>query len=79
MIWFIGVAIALGLVAWFVLRVPGGPRSNLPALRRELRNLTHDPDVADRLVEAEMERCPDLGEAPILRRVIRRLRRDLGR
>lgn len=69
---------ALGLIAWFVLsRRKRGP--NLASLRRRLHSLTHDSDVAERLVEAEMRRHPELGEAAILRRVIRRLERDRGR
>ncbi|HEY8427164.1 MAG TPA: hypothetical protein VIL20_02270 [Sandaracinaceae bacterium] len=48
-------------------------------LRRELRRLTHDPDVAERLVAKERERNPELSEVALLRKVIRRLTRDRER
>jgi hypothetical protein len=45
-------------------------------LRRELRRLTHDSDVADRLLSKERERNPELSEVALLEKVIRRLARD---
>jgi hypothetical protein len=48
-------------------------------LRRELRRLVHDPKVVDRLVSAERSRSPKDSEASILRKVMRRLKRDRAR
>ena len=48
-------------------------------LRRELRRLTHDSDVAERLVAKERERNPGLSEVALLKKVVRRLARDRKR
>ncbi len=45
-------------------------------LRRELRRLTHDPRVVERLVSAERDRDPNASEESLLRKVLRRLKRD---
>ena len=79
MMWILVGAIAGGLLVWFLTRSRRRPRTSLSALRRELRKLTHDPAVAERLVEAERQRNPELDEASVLRRVIRRLGRDRHR
>lgn len=80
MMWILVGAIAGGLLAgFFFLRSPRRRRTNLSTLRRELRRLTHDPASADRLVDAESKRNPELSEARVLRRVIRRLRADRRR
>ncbi len=77
----IGGAVAVGLVIWLASRGGGGRRktTGTATLRRRLHKLTHDAAVAERLVDAETKRHPDLPEREILRRVIRRLERDRGR
>ena len=78
--WILGGAVVLALVAWLVTRSVGRRRpANTSSLRRRLRTLTHDPDVAERLVVAERKRHPELDERAVLRRVIHRLERDRGR
>jgi len=41
--------------------------------------LTHDPEVARRLIEGERSRNPALSEVQLLKRVIRRLQRERRR
>jgi len=81
--WILLGAVVTAVLAWLATRTPGGKgrrrRMGSAALRRRLRKLTHDPDVAARLVRAEATRHPDLDEADVLRRVIRRLERDRRR
>ena len=74
-------AVVLAAILWLAARSREGGRRPASAadLRRKLQKLTHDAAVAERLVEAEMKRHPDLAEREILRRVIRRLERDRGR
>jgi len=77
----LGAAIA-AVIAWLVSRRGGAAprrRAGPAALRRRLHKLTHDPEVADRLIHAESKRHPELDEADVLRRVIRRLERDRRR
>ncbi len=79
MTWILVGALVLGVLAWLFFR-PGAARTpSAAALRRRLRHLTHDPAAAERLVEAEMKRHPELDERAILRRVVHRLERDRGR
>ena len=74
--WILAAVLVLGLVAWLASRRGGGRRPSAEALRRRLQGLTPDPKVAERLVEAEMKRHPEMSEAEVLRRVIRRLESD---
>lgn len=64
---------------WARRLLKGGREQSVAALRKELRRLAHDPDVVERLLDAERDRSPELGEAALLAKVIRRLRRDRGR
>ena len=57
----------------------GGALMGSRTLRRQLLKLTHDPEVAKRLVDAARARHPELSEAALLRRVIRKLERDRSR
>jgi len=61
---------------WFGRGSKKKKKASVPTLRRKLRKLVHDPHVAHRLVEAERDRHPELAEAALLRKVIRRLERD---
>ena len=76
------ILVGLLVVALFVIaaRRSGGARgTRVGALRRRLRGLTHDAAVAERLVEAEAARHPELSEAEVLRRVVSRLERERRR
>jgi hypothetical protein len=57
---------------------PAGLKS-VSRLKARLVRLVHDRAVADRLIESERRRHPDLSDVDLLRRVIRRLRRDRRR
>ncbi|MFK7985988.1 MAG: hypothetical protein AB8I08_08140 [Sandaracinaceae bacterium] len=48
-------------------------------LFQKLLGLTHDAEVAERLVNKARERFPHLSESALLRRVIKQLERDRGR
>lgn len=74
----LGVVLA-GVVYFVAKRVLKQRRPSLGALKKQLQKLTHDSDVTARLVAAERKRNPHLSESAILKRVIRRLRRDRGR
>ena len=49
------------------------------ALFKRLLRLTHDAEVAERLVNKARERFPHLSEAALIKRVIKQLERDRGR
>lgn len=48
-------------------------------LFKKLLGLTHDAEVAERLLNKARERFPQLSEAALIRRVIKQLERDRGR
>ncbi len=75
------VAVLAGMWWWSRRRKRTSPSGwlTLVRLRRQLRRLTHDSDVADRLLAKERERNPGLSEVALLKKVIRRLARDKGR
>ncbi len=52
---------------------------NTSSLRRELSHLTHDPDAAERLIEAERRRSPEATEIELLRKVVNRLKHERRR
>lgn len=45
-------------------------------LRRQLRKLTGDDSVVNRLIARERERHPELSEIALLKKAVRRLARD---
>lgn len=79
MLWLLlGVAIGIALV--LALPYLRKKRKASPAsLMKRLIKLTHDPAVAKRLLDGERTRNPGLSEVELLKRVIRRLKRDRGR
>ena len=56
-----------------------GKKASAAALRRQVFKLVHDPSVAERLIASERERHPEMNEKALLKKVIRRLRRDRRR
>ncbi len=70
------LAVGAAVAWWWFGRGSKKKKASVPTLRRKLRKLVHDPHVAHRLVEAERDRHPELAEAALLRKVIRRLERD---
>lgn len=75
-VWILTILLVVAFF-FFAARSSKGERrtrgTRTDALRRKLRALTHDPAVAERLVDAEAARHPELSEAEVLRRVISRL------
>ncbi len=80
MIWMlIGAGSVLAVLYWYGKWKRSRRGGLVKRLRRELRRLVHDPAVAERLVNAERARDPESSEITILRKVMRRLRRDRHR
>ncbi len=73
------IGVLAGMWWWSRRKKTSSGWLTLLRLRRELRRLTHDSDVADRLVAKERERNPGLSEVALLKKVIRRLARDRKR
>ena len=74
------LGVALAFVGWWAYkRFRPRKKRSLSSLKKELLKLTHDSGVTERLIDAERSRHPELSDAAIFRRVIRRLRRDRGR
>ncbi|UJR82791.1 hypothetical protein [Sandaracinus amylolyticus] len=77
------VAVALAVVACAVLYVlarPPRPRArSVVELRDQLRRMTHDAEVAERLVDRMRRRHPDASERTVLRLAIAELRADRRR
>ena len=69
---------ACGLL--YVLSRPARPKKATAAqLRDELRRMTHDPDVVDRLLERMQRKHPRASEREVLRLAIAELRADRRR
>lgn len=78
--WMLAGALAVvAFLFWWGRRAKRSKGSLVLKLRRELRRLTHDESVVQRLVAKERERHPELSEIALLKRVIRRLSRDRKR
>jgi hypothetical protein len=77
-VWALRGLVARGLRSGRAGRAGGG-RASVASLRRTIAKMTHDPLVAERLIESERARHPELGERALLRKVIRRLERDRRR
>lgn len=77
----IAVAIALAACALlYRLARPARPRKRSTAeLRDELRRMTHDGAVVERLLERMRRRHPESGERALLRLAIAELRADRRR
>jgi hypothetical protein len=76
------ITVIVMLAACAILyRLANPPRKepSIESLRTELRRLTHDSEVADRLVERMRRRYPDASEVVVLRRAIAELRADRRR
>ena len=69
----------LSAVAFLIYRATR-PKAKLPAtttqLRAELRRLTRDPEVAERLLDRHRARRPGASERELLRLAIKELRSD---
>ena len=69
----------LSAVAYLIFRATR-PKAKQPAtvaqLRAELRRLTRDPEVAERLLARHRTRRPDASERELLRLAIKELRSD---
>lgn len=75
-------AIALAVVGCAILyRLANPPRRRATTrdLRAQLRDMTHDPEVADRLIERMRKRHPDAGELALVKLAIAELRSDRRR
>lgn len=75
----VGAAAVLAGLYWYGQWKSKRRGSLVLRLRRELRRLTHDHRVVERLVDAERARDPKASEESILRKVMRRLKRDRRR
>lgn len=82
---FLAVGAVLAAIAFWLLRGSsrlgggGGRKASPGGLRKKIHKMVSDPEVAERLIEGERERHPELGEVALLRKVIRRLERDKRR
>lgn len=76
----IALAVALAVCA-LLYRVANPPRRARTArdLRAELRRMTHDPEVADRLIERMRARHPGASESALVRYAMAELRADRRR
>ncbi|MGE0787589.1 MAG: hypothetical protein AB7S26_18080 [Sandaracinaceae bacterium] len=77
MIWLI-VGVVLGTLGFLYFSRRSAQKKPETLMKRLIR-LTHDSDVAQRLVDRERERSPHLSHAKLIARVIRRLERDRRR
>lgn len=75
----VGAVGVLAFLWWWGRRAKPSKGSLVLRLRRELRRLTNDDSVVSRLVAKERERHPELSEAALLKRVVRRIARDKKR
>ncbi|HJL20240.1 MAG TPA: hypothetical protein RMH99_31525 [Sandaracinaceae bacterium LLY-WYZ-13_1] len=80
-LWIVLVVVSLLGLAWWLFGSSSRRRrpKSAAALRKTILRMTHDPGVAERLIERERERHPALGERALLAKVIRRLERDRRR
>jgi hypothetical protein len=82
---FLAIGAVLAALAFWLLRGSrwlgggGGKKASAGGLRKRIHKMVSDPEVADRLIEGERERHPELGEVALLKKVIRRLERDKRR
>lgn len=75
------LALVVGAVVFFLARPSRKVNSKGGALRlwAKLHSITHDRDLADRLVAGEMRRNPELSELQCVKRAIAQIERDRGR
>lgn len=82
---FLAVGAVLAALAFWLLRGSSrlggkrGAKASPAGLRRRIHEMVSDPQVAERLIDGERERHPELGEIALLKKVIRRLERDKRR
>ena len=77
MVAFVGALVFVLSRSWTSKRKSNGGGSL--RLWAKLHNLTHDRDLADRLVAGEMRRNPELSEVQCVKRAIAQIERDRGR
>ena len=76
------IGVFIGIVVFFVMRTSStkkGSGGGSLRLWAKLHSLTHDRDLADRLVAGEMRRNPELSELQCVKRAIAQIQRDRGR
>lgn len=76
------IGVFIGMVAFYLMRASSKKgKSSGGSLRlwAKLHGLTHDRDLADRLVAGEMRRNPELSELQCVKRAIAQIERDRGR
>ena len=74
----LAVALGVGFAIYFYSR-PRVRVLDAPTLRKELLDLTHDADAAERLIASERRRDPDATELQLLRKVVNRLKHERRR
>jgi hypothetical protein len=75
--WGIAIAAVIAIGVYWLLVPRGRPRMRSVAdLRAELVRMTHDEDVADRLIERMRRRNPDASEARLIALAIAELEAD---
>ena len=80
MMWLaLGAALGIALAIYLAKRGAKQKKPSETSLMKRLVKLTHDPEVARRLIAGERSRHPELSDLALLRRVIRRLERDRRR
>ena len=76
------LALIAAVVVFFLTRSKsnkGDSQAGSLRLWAKLHSLTHDRNLADRLVAGEMQRNPELSELQCVKRAIAQIERDRGR
>jgi hypothetical protein len=76
------IGVFVGVVVFFLMRSLSKQKSKGGSSLRlwaKLHSLTHDRELADRLVAGEMKRNPELSELQCVKRAIAQIQCDRGR